>query len=159
MEALPNLRQRTQAPLGAAHPGQEEGVSMNDLVDFVRAQLDEDERVARAADAGRWLPEDKGITFEYRADDFHEGEAQARLVADSRANQEHIACWWPARVRAEVDAKRRIVDQCAGLADMGFVGSEWPPGDMSELAAQVLSMLALPYADQPGYRDEWRPTD
>jgi hypothetical protein len=89
---------------------------VNELVTWLRAQLDEDERVARAADAGRWLPEDKGITFEYRADDFHEGEAQARLVADSRANQYHIASWDPARVLAEVDAKRQMLDLADRLA-------------------------------------------
>jgi hypothetical protein len=117
---------------------------MKDLVDWLRAQLDEDERVARAADAGRWLPEDKGITFEYRADDYHEGEAQARLVADSRANQEHIAEWYPARVLAEVEAKRRILDDASAMVWRDALGN-------------FLRLLALPYADRPGYREEWRP--
>jgi hypothetical protein len=134
---------------------------VNELVTWLRAQLDEDERVARAADAGRWLPEDKGITFEYRADDFHEGEAQARLVADSRANQYHIASWDPARVLAEVDAKRQMLDladRLAADADDAAMGTH--PEEAVTLAATarfIRATVALPYADQPGYRDEWRP--
>ncbi|MFI2650191.1 DUF6221 family protein [Micromonospora fulviviridis] len=122
---------------------------MDDLVTWLRQQLDEDERVARAADSSRWLPEDKGITFEYTADDFHEGEAQARLAADTRANQEHIARHDPERVLAEVEAKRRILDEC-----------EWRIVDFDPghgCAQQVLAFLALPFADRPGYRAEWRP--
>lgn len=147
---------------------------MDDLATFLRAQLDEDERVARAADSGRWLPEDKGITFEYRADDFHGGEAQARLVADTRANQWHIANWDPARVLAEVDAKRRMLelhapvasgsyiqpgplqcehcaDQCHSRSGLGCDSPDapWP--------CDTVRLLALPYADRPGYQEEWRP--
>jgi hypothetical protein len=134
---------------------------VDDLVTWLRAQLDEDERVAREADSGRWLPEDKGITFEYRADDFHGGEAQARLVADTRANQWHIANWDPARVLAEVEAKRRILDlhhvtefesepdhdpMGAGCAECGHF--DWP--------CETIRLLALPYAGRDGWREEWR---
>lgn len=107
--------------------------------------------MARAADGGRWLPEDKGITFEYHADDFHEGEAQARLVADTRANQEHIAEWSPARVLREVEAKRQMVEDCNDY----IVGDNARTTD--GLCVRVLMLLAYPYADRPGYRaDEWR---
>lgn len=132
----------------------------DDLVGWLLLQLDEDERVARAADAGRWLPEDKGITFEYYADEFPEGEAQARLVADTRANQYHIAEWSPGRVLREVEAKRRmlgrhfhLVDNVArrlGLPDMcGRCGGTWPCADLRDLASI--------YVDRPGYRQEWAP--
>jgi hypothetical protein len=119
---------------------------VTELVEWLRAQLDEDERVAREA--------------------LHRQATTRRMIGRRMIEEtiQPIAAWrtsvWPpARVLAEVDAKRRILDQCAGLADMGFVGSAWTPGDMSELAAQALSLLALPYADRPGYRDEWRPAD
>jgi hypothetical protein len=121
-------------------------------VAWLRAQLDEDERVARGADAGRWLPEDKGITFEYRADDFHEGEAQARLVADSRANQEHIAEWGPARVLREVESKRRLLDYLVDLENKALDGNWWNLDTV-----EPLRLLALPFADRPGYREDWRP--
>jgi hypothetical protein len=117
---------------------------MDDLVEWLRVQLAEDERVARAADSGRWLPEDKGISFEYYSDVFPDGEAQARLVADTRANQWHIASWDPARVLAEVAAKRRILDEAVRLMDYD--------GEF-----QFLELLALPYADRPGYRADWEP--
>ena len=129
-----------------------------DLVAFIRAQLDEDERIARAADSGRWLPEDKGITFEYRADDFHGGEAQARLVADTRANQEHIAEWWPARVLAEVDAKRRILDWLEDVQrfmDLDEMSWYRLGGEVDIDLAHRL--LALPFAGRPGFREEWKP--
>lgn len=54
-----------------------------DLVTWLRAQLDEDERVARA-----WLP----------------------LGNPTEADRDHIARHDPIRVLAEVDAKRRILD-------------------------------------------------
>ena len=51
------------------------------------------------------------------------------------------------RVLAEVDAKRQIVAKCDNVAD----GSAW------DLAQAVLRLLALPYADHPEYRPEWKP--
>jgi hypothetical protein len=119
---------------------------VDELLAFLRAQLDEDERVAREADSGRWIPEDKGITFEYHADYFHGGEAQARLVADTRANQWHIANWDPARVLAEVEAKRRVLD-------MVTLGNYY--GGFGEAYVQVVHELAQPYAGRPGWREEW----
>ena len=69
----------------------------------------------------------------------------------------HIARHDPARVLAEVDAKRRMLaihhpyvpepDQaCLGCAG-GIVWTDCP----------VLRLLALPYASHPDYRAEWRP--
>lgn len=48
--------------------------------------------------------------------------------------------WHNARVLAEIEAKRRIV--------------EWftKPSDLL-----ILRCLALPYADHPDYRQEWKP--
>jgi hypothetical protein len=131
---------------------------VDELIAWLRQQLDEDERVARAADSGRWLPEDKGITFEYRADDFHGGEAQARLVADTRANQWHIANWDPARVLAEVEAKRRILEAAPDEGDSVRYGNWASCGDgcAATVQLEVIKLLAQPYAGQPGWREEWR---
>ena len=52
----------------------------------------------------------------------------------------------PARVLAECEAKRRIVEHC----DFDHLARS--PGD-----PYVLRLLALPYADHPDYREEWRP--
>lgn len=53
----------------------------------------------------------------------------------------------PDRVLAECEAKRRIVDRYSGCDDCG-AGDD--PCD-------ALRFLALPYADHPDYRKEWRP--
>jgi hypothetical protein len=53
----------------------------------------------------------------------------------------------PARVLREIDAKRQIVERYAWLREHGDTGG----------TAWVLPLLALPYADRPGYREEWRP--
>jgi hypothetical protein len=90
-----------------------------DLITWLRAQLDEDERVARA--------------FAARLD--------AHLFETG---------WGPARVLAEVDAKRRILD-------LMMPGRPVYPGAYGQAYRDVLRLLALPYADRDGYRDEWRP--
>ena len=55
----------------------------------------------------------------------------------------------PAHVLVECEAKRRIVEGLDG----------WDPelGTTGQIAVQVLQLLALPYADHPDYREEWRP--
>jgi hypothetical protein len=52
-----------------------------------------------------------------------------------------------ARLRAECEAKRRIVEQAA------FWESE-PAGRTLDYVARL---LALPYVDHPDYREEWKP--
>lgn len=49
----------------------------------------------------------------------------------------------PNRWRAECEAKRRIVERCR--ASNGYWGYD------------VERFLALPYADHPDYREEWKP--
>jgi hypothetical protein len=109
---------------------------MDDLVTWLRDQLDVDERAALA-----WMP----------------------LGNPTDAERDHIARHDPTHVLAEVDAKRRIlaeVEQMQALEDQ--VDGEWGSGSWSYDAtdrpsAQILRALALPYADRPGYRDGWRP--
>jgi hypothetical protein len=50
-----------------------------------------------------------------------------------------------ARQLAEVEAKRRILDEAVRL--MTYDGE-----------FQFLELLAEPYAERPGWREEWRPT-
>jgi hypothetical protein len=112
---------------------------MDDLVTWLRAQLDEDERVARSA-----------ASFPYQAPSNAPWERE-RIIAErvggrSRAVATHriVATFAnPARVLAEVDAKRRILDEAIRLESYD---SEF----------QFLELLALPYADRPGYLEEWR---
>jgi hypothetical protein len=80
-----------------------------------------------------------------RIDDDQREAAQA---APGRSGAASIARWHRARVLAECDAKRRIIElQRNDLRD--------DPQDWE--ADEVLRLLALPYADHPDYRAEWRP--
>lgn len=81
-----------------------------------------------------------------------EDEAQAnRSKADLAMNPNlRIPAEWVSgvadRVLAECEAKRRIVEHCEPDPLTKSPGDEY-----------VLRLLALPYADRPGYREEWRP--
>ncbi|GAB2731670.1 hypothetical protein GCM10027072_27960 [Streptomyces bullii] len=95
------------------------------------------------------------------------------LVADERA---HIVRHDPARVLREIDAKRQVVtgyvkaietmEELALLRErMKASGQDTFMTEMERVSAihrrdvlnGVLRLLALPYADRPGYREEWRP--
>ncbi|WP_454050428.1 DUF6221 family protein [Cellulomonas sp. Marseille-Q8402] len=51
-----------------------------------------------------------------------------------------------ARARAECEAKRRIVGTITKHDRIGY-----------DYSGPILELLALPYADHPDYREEWRP--
>lgn len=67
------------------------------------------------------------------------------------------------RALAECEAKRRIVEGWRRLdaEDYGefVVGGGWDPGIdyASDALEHAMRALALPYADHPDYREEWRP--
>jgi hypothetical protein len=77
-----------------------------------------------------------------------EDEAHCRMVL-SRSGPWDAPPISPERVLAECEAKRRIVQ---GVGVYGGRGS-----DEAMYHEVVLSFLALPYADHPDYREEWRP--
>ncbi|CBG71888.1 hypothetical protein SCAB_48371 [Streptomyces scabiei 87.22] len=121
---------------------------MDDMVQWLGQQLDEDERIARVATPGPW--EQSGIGEYGWAVSFSRPGAGVE-VEDSdqgRADADFIAAHDPARVLCEIDAKRRII------AAYENYDREAPELDVPE---SVLRLLALPYADRPGYREEWRP--
>jgi hypothetical protein len=69
-----------------------------------------------------------------------------------------------ARVLREIDAKRQIMEchepWTASNGDIicGRCGREHIDGRPGgHFPCQTLRLLALPYADRPGYREEWRP--
>lgn len=136
-----------------------------DLVAFIRAQLDEDERVARRAGGIR------DLEWTYDRETFHviSGRGQSIAARKPEGNPindvdgEHIARHDPARVLAEVDAKRRILDAWEhALKYDGVVkfGGWESCIDMCPEAVldNVVKLLALPFAGRPGFREEWKPT-
>lgn len=136
----------------------------NDLVSFLRDRLDEDEQVARAAyaiDPAPWYEDVDyddtytnqrnhidGTGLVYAADNVALWDReQSQTLSMTAATSVHVARHDPARVLAEVDAKRRIVDRI-----WKYAGPH-----MFTAGPDVLRLLALPYAHHPEYRPEWAP--
>lgn len=116
--------------------------SMDDLIAWLRVQLDEDERVARRVGGLRWRALDG--SGELVASDGRSAEVFGEIHWEGVG--QHIARWDPARVLAEVEAKRRIVDEAIELQERE-----------GRYAEAFLVALAVPYADRPGYREDWQP--
>ncbi|MFC8273730.1 DUF6221 family protein [Streptomyces sp. NPDC057271] len=116
---------------------------MDDLAQFLRARLDEDEQTARrAGDSFRQIGK-TGVIVSTEGD-----RAEECATANWAGIAEHIVRHDPARVLAEVDAKRQLIDWVL----------RWPMRPHAPSSVDgILERLALPYADHADYRDEWRP--
>ena len=106
------------------------------LTDFLLARIAEDE-----AAAGESLRATRREAVSLRPTD---GQATTSALS----YMEFIVRWPPARVLAECEAKRRVIEECDDYDN---------PSEVLILADQILRHLALPYADHPDYREEWRP--
>jgi hypothetical protein len=134
------------------------------LIEWLRAQLDEDERVARAAAGAPWSADAPGMIQVDAAAIAANKHAFGKLgyVASVQqvADCEHIAAWDPARVLSEVKSKRAILRLCAKVIEddegRGFYSDGWSG---LSVAQPTLRQLAQPYADRPGWQDEWNVTD
>ncbi|MET9465815.1 DUF6221 family protein [Streptomyces sp. NPDC006544] len=128
---------------------------MDDLVQFLRARLDEDELIARDASVGAWTKAEAPSIFVMSANGL---VAETSAFTDAR----HIARHDPARVLAEVDAKRQILDvhasedtgdpfdgcrTCSWRDYMDVLHVRWP--------CPTLRLMLTPYSDHPDYRAEW----
>lgn len=142
-------------------------VMSDDLVAFLRARLSEDEEVARTA-AGRYLAAREWLLIDSGSTPGLIGDGKGDVVRYGfgsgdipiRDQTIHIVRHDPARVLREVEAKRRILDGIVTLIDRmdSAIESEWGSGFGSTGESdKLLTLLALPYADHPGYRQEWKP--
>lgn len=172
---------------------------MTTLTEFLLARIAEDEAAARSATQGQWVRYGDGRFYDYTVgltpafvpwpqtggNRSPGRDYSAEIVGGvQEADGTHIVRWNPARVLAECEAKRRIVE----------FHSKWPvlvegpprfdqPGtDLNTLAmrmtreiawltqqeyvkrfgteaptAPMLRVLAMPYADHPDYDENWRP--
>jgi hypothetical protein len=115
------------------------------LVEFLLARIAEDEAVARLASGDRW-------------NRLADGNPKfSKVVAwgltpigamNAEQDADHIARWDPARILAECEAKRRIVERAEDHRDSAY-------GEPEQFIPQpwheILRLLALPYADHPDY--------
>ncbi|GGW15787.1 hypothetical protein GCM10018980_51560 [Streptomyces capoamus] len=152
----------------AVPPGVELAAAQ-EFVEWLRSQLSEDERIARAA-GGRW----RELSGNWVAAAEGDHRVAMVLAAGERA---HIVAHDPARVLREIDAKRQIlglynsaVEERATLrarmrevidSDRDEFGrlhnEETRLIETARTLTPVVRLLALPYADRPGYREDWRP--
>jgi uncharacterized protein DUF6221 len=118
----------------------------DDLVAFLKARLDEDEQAARDAhyEGQRWLSEEEDVCRWPDDELVH--------IADRKRDARHIARWDPARVLAEVQAKRRLLTQFELRGNSVRATVHPSTGGVWD---DLLRLLALPYASHPDYRSEW----
>jgi hypothetical protein len=137
------------------------------IVEFLTARLDDEERMAKAAigtavfqsQTGRWLSERVLHTYGSSLIVFAVANGGGRTQAadlsaawDSESRAEFIAYHDPARVLADVAAKRRIIElhtgqhDCAGSIDNS---TAWP-----YVGCDTLRLLAQPCKDHPDYDAE-----
>jgi hypothetical protein len=111
-----------------------------DLVAFLRERLDEDEDRANRQ---------RAVLDELeRLRDPHAVNAIMVMPFDELDSPSD-----PARVLAEVDAKRRIIEHSERAAELAKIG----PAAADGAWFLALRYLALPYAGHADYRLEWRP--
>lgn len=114
-----------------------------DLVEFLTARLDEDEQAAMRVKSNWRQIGETGVIV---ASDG--GYAEECANGNWTGIAEHIVRHDPARVLAEVDAKRQLIDWVL----------KWPMRPhLPSSVDGVLERLALPYADHPDYNEAWRP--
>jgi hypothetical protein len=142
---------------------------MVELVEWLRAQLDEDERIARAAcwdeQSDAWTVRPPREKYErYTVVDYLDDGVVVVTPenADADGVGQHVARHDPARVLREIDAKRKLLDLHQEKLEQGYSSdhcAECGFGETSQsyYPCATLRLLALPYADRPGYREEWRP--
>lgn len=131
---------------------------MDDLVTWLRAQLDDDERVALAASPGPWGDTETGAPHWSDAGVYDVNDQSVALYdaayeegpTSIRAEDAtHIARHDPVRVLREVAAKRAIVEW--------VVNNRVPNSTIGDSFAYALFALAAVYSDRDGYRTEWAP--
>ena len=140
---------------------------MDELVQFLRGRLHEDEQAAQAAGHARVAP------TPWRGESWDDAVLDGDGLVDARGNgiavvkgervRDHIVRHDPARVLRDIEAKRRLVEEFAQAGSVPDTPERradrhWQ-GDFGYLQglARAVHLLASVYADHPDYREEWAP--
>lgn len=133
--------------------------AVRDVVDFLKARLDRDEQVARAAAGAPWATSAAGrvgVAPPMPGNPRPWDSLGPVAGTENAAYAEHIARHDPARTLREVAAKRRVVadyEKDAWLLAHGRPGA----GETLRALESVIRSLAAVYADHPNYRPDWAP--
>jgi hypothetical protein len=121
------------------------------LTEFLLSRIAEDEAVARLPDLmwpSSWTAK------------FRDYEALRETKPRDYAMGRYCTQFDPARVLAECEAKRRIVEDM--VSSIEWAGSADCPDPAPYLRRvgtlqEVIRLLAIPYADHPDYDETWKP--
>lgn len=140
------------------------------LTEFLAARLDDESALASIISSGgydpqTWHANDDAAATSWIAihaiervtgsDYSEEDPTPVALVRNQRAEWAHMAYWDPARVLADVEAKRSIIAEHPWRRE-----PDWPSGRQcrqcgTEYPCTTVRLLALPYRDHPDYQQEW----
>ncbi|MFI5756884.1 DUF6221 family protein [Streptomyces sp. NPDC051569] len=122
------------------------------MVAFVRARLDEEDRIARAAGGDSWRtpPDLPG--------EVHDRVGGIAFSVRMRGYEHHIARQDPSRTLRRIETNRVIVDEYAEVAalDTDSPAEDRPSGRAVGLGFAVRQMAAE-HADHPEYKASWLP--
>ena len=125
------------------------------LTEFLLARLAEDEAAAKATldeDGERWT---RGVLrYSVRFDSVVMlNESEVVVVEADEHVADHIARHDPARVLADVESKRRIVELARENTQ------RWEAGETQFLPDDTACVLQLAsvFADHPDYQEAWKP--
>ncbi|MFF1298120.1 MULTISPECIES: DUF6221 family protein [unclassified Streptomyces] len=150
---------------------------MEDLVQWLGSQLDEDERIAKAAPSGPWTVDSAGSVVDADGGRVIPSVGGALNGRTSRWPEgpavDHILRQEPGRALSEIDAKRKLLVLHRPVRRTDFTTSDGSPAgtlvvchecdanstdaDWPDSPCWTLRLLAVPYADRPGYKEDWRP--
>jgi hypothetical protein len=149
-------------------------VDTDELVAWLREQLDEDERVLSAASPSPWQYQDVDsvgggrlcdatvaiaeLSYDPPGERIDPRIRRMRTAEEADGNGEHIARWDPARVLAEVEAKRARIDVVADTLECGDGYGAPGYAALQDTTQRLLMLEAQPFASRPGFRDDWRLT-
>jgi Family of unknown function (DUF6221) len=123
------------------------------IVEFLTAQYDLEQAAALAAakeasaadgrDGTRWRMSDEGLYCEWASIAC----GPYGHLGDDVGN--HMAAWDPARVLAEIAAKRALLSRAQAL----LCEHDW---FLRGIGEDIYHDLAAPYVDRPGWNEAWR---
>lgn len=130
---------------------------MSELTEFLEARIADDESAAQMASGPIWR-------LGHRDDGYFFVAAESMAIASAPRTEDraHIARHDPARVLAECQAKRRIVELHMPDHECTDGSTNYPgvfAGDpaLGMTVCPTLVALASVYAGHDDYRREWRP--